>query len=91
MNNLVIQKILMPKHILLPNGVVSRSAAEVTQRRPMSKTTKAIKNECTYIICRLMVLTLLNSSFHLKYFGKKTWNKPSVIKMKPVNLSSSSI
>jgi hypothetical protein len=70
MKNLVVQNTPSPKEIRLPNVVPISSFAEVKQRIPISKTTKAIKKECTYTNCLLIILKELSSCFQLKYFGK---------------------
>ena len=70
MKNLVVQNIPSPKETRFPNVVSISSFAELKQRTPISKTTNAIKNECTYINCLLIRLKEFSSCFQLKYFGK---------------------
>ena len=67
MSNLIDQKMPSPNEIFLPNVVVTNSVDDVKHRTPIRKTIKAIKKVCAYIICLLMMLTELNSAFHLKY------------------------
>src|SRR5690242_2783820 len=91
MNNRVNQNIPSPSEIRLPNAVVVSSEDEVKQRTPIRKTIKAMKKACTYINCRLMWLTLLNSTFHLKYLGKITCSNARSTNRTPINLRCSSI
>ena len=70
MKNLVVQNIPSPKEIFFPNVVSMSSPDEVKHRMPISKITNAIKKECTYINCLLMILKEFSSCFQLKYLGK---------------------
>jgi hypothetical protein len=68
--NLAPQKMPMPRDIRLPNVVSISSLAEVMHSNPTKNTANAIKNECTYMICRFIKVNLSKSCFQLKYFGK---------------------
>ena len=69
--NRTVQNIPSPSEIRLPKVVFKSSFDDVRQRSPVRKTANAIKNRCTYIICRFIMLNGLSSCFQLKYFGKK--------------------
>lgn len=80
-----------PRQILLPKTVCCISSVEVRQSNPISNTVKAIKNECTCIIWRFMMLKEASSSFHLKYLGKITWMNERATKRIPIILRCKSI
>jgi hypothetical protein len=71
MKNLVVQNMPTPKEIFFPKVVSTSSVDEVRQRMPIRKIMNAIKKECTYINCLLMILKEFSSCFQLKYLGKR--------------------
>lgn len=81
-----VQNIPSPNDIRFPNGVVINSWAEVIHSKPMSNTIKAIKKECTTIICRFTKLSLVSSCFQLKYLGKIRWLKANTMNKQPMIL-----
>jgi len=89
--NRTIQKIPSTNDILLPSVPVNNSLHSARQRSPIRNTINAMKYEWIYIICRLMTLTELNSSFQLKYFGKMKCRIASIINKDPVIFKCTSI
>ena len=86
MKNLVIQNNPSPNATRFPRIVPVNSADEVRQSIPINSITNAIKNECTYINWRFIILKAPNSFFHSKYRGKEAWINASKISRLPVIL-----
>lgn len=74
-----------------PKGVCTSAAADVRHNSPIKNTTKAMKNVCTCIICRVSKLKGCSSVAHLKYFGKPIWSNAKPMRSMPMILSCSSI
>ena len=74
-----------------PRGVLLRWSAEVTHRRPIRKSVRAMKKVWTIIIWRLIRLIRANSSFQWKYVWKMRCRRARPIISRPQSSSRGSI